>query len=87
MKNKEGECVYCGITAMLTTEHVIPRCLFTEPRPDNMITVPVCKDCNGHKSSNDDYLRDFLVTDHRTSEHPVAKQIFLGKALRSDSKK
>jgi hypothetical protein len=86
MKKKEkkvGECAYCGEITNLTDEHVIPRCLFEKPLPPDIVVVGVCERCNHEKSKDDDYLRDFLVTDMGGSEHPIAKRIFQTKTLSS----
>ena len=80
-KRKVGECAYCGVIGTLTDDHVIPRCLFEKPLPPDMVKVPACEKCNNDKSKDDDYLRDFLVTDIYASEHPVAKRVFLTKTL------
>lgn len=39
-------CVYCGKYEGVTDDHVPPRSLFPKPRPDNLVTVPACHDCN-----------------------------------------
>jgi len=70
-----GECAYCGTVSELTRDHVIPKSLFTKPRPNNPVIVPACKACNQEKSATDDYLRDFLVTDAYSSESMIAKQV------------
>ncbi len=79
-------CAYCGLKLATTMDHVIPQCLFLPPLPEVMVTVPACDDCNNSKSKNDDYLRDFLVTDVYCSEHPVAKNLAAGKVARSAQK-
>ncbi len=45
-------CAYCGDPAT-TADHVPPECIFTPPRPSNLVTVPACTTCN-HGASNDD---------------------------------
>lgn len=82
-KNKSGHCVYCGLHKMLTRDHVIPQCLFTNPLPPNLITAPVCDDCNKEKGRDDDFLRDFLASDMFGNQSPIANQIFHEKVLKS----
>jgi len=82
-KTVTGECVYCGEIKSLEKEDVIPRCLFLKPRPNDLVKVPVCRDCNLGKSKNDDYLRDILVTDADTFNNTIAQAIFHEKTLSS----
>lgn len=44
---KPNECVYCGATAELTIEHILPRCCGGPDVPDN--AVKICKKCNSIK--------------------------------------
>lgn len=81
--NGRSLCVYCGLVPATTKDHVIPRCLFTNPLPNNMVTVPVCEKCNNEKSKNDSYLRDILVVDIRCSEHPLAQKLMHETFIRS----
>jgi len=76
-------CVYCQINPATTMDHVVPRCLFVPPLPQDMVTVPVCQPCNIEKSKNDDYLRDMLIVDIHCSDHPVAKALIVGKMKRA----
>jgi hypothetical protein len=78
-----GECCYCGEIKVLTKDHVIPVCLFKQPYPANLITVPACSGCNSARSRNDDYLRDLITTDVYGNQSPIAKGIFEDKVLRS----
>jgi len=82
-KPKTGICVYCGKTAPFTKDHVIPKALFIDPLPPNLITVRACESCNNNeKSRDDDYLRDLLATDIVGAQHPAA-QDGLERMLRS----
>lgn len=78
-----GECVYCGTTGALEKEDVIPKCLFPKPRPNDLVKVPSCRKCNLEKSKDDDYLRDLLVSDISTGNHPIAQTLFHDKMLSS----
>lgn len=76
-------CAYCGVRPTTTQDHVIPRCLFTRPLPQQMITVPACEECNREKQPDDTYLRDMLVSDVNASEHPTARSLLHGPVQRS----
>ena len=82
----EGQCAYCGQHAMLTVDHVIPRCLFdgvTGGVPGDVPRVGACLQCNNAKGADDTFLRDVLVRDLRLAEHPVAQTIRHGAHARS----
>lgn len=49
-------CVYCGSKSNLTRDHIPPRALFGKPPPNNLITVPACKECNSGASKDDEYF-------------------------------
>ena len=53
-------CVYCGGAAS-TRDHVPPRCLLEKPFPDNLMTVPSCRDCNAAFSDDEQYLQIVLA--------------------------
>lgn len=82
-KAKMRQCVYCGNVTKVSRDHVIPECLFTQPYPPNLITVPACDPCNNAKSKNDDFFRDLLTCDLFVSENPIAQKGF-EKMLSSD---
>src|SRR5438105_792530 len=79
-------CAYCGRSLPVTRDHVVPKCLFGEPLPKFLVTVPACDDCNNLKSRSDDVLRDYLVMDINVCEHPLAQRLFQQKMLKSLSK-
>jgi hypothetical protein len=70
-----GQCVYCGKSDTITMDHIPPKCLFSKPRPSDLITVPSCKRHNLGRSKDDEYLR--LVLAHRldTLAHPDVEGI------------
>ena len=76
-------CVYCGANPATTGDHVVPKCLFIPPLPQDVVVVPACRACNEDKSQDDSYLRDILVMDYQGSENPVAREIFQTKVMRS----
>jgi len=55
----EERCVYCGEQAN-TRDHVVPSSFFPKPKPDDLITVPSCYDCNNSYSDDEEYLRNIL---------------------------
>lgn len=69
-KLKSRECVYCGNTKHITNDHIPPKNLFPPPRPNNLITVPCCQNCNQNASKDDEYFRDMLTMRIDTYEHP-----------------
>jgi|GEM_PF-2173383 len=80
----EGKnCVYCGSSIELTRDHVVPRCLFKDPYPNDMVTVPCCKGCNSKKAVLDQYLRDYLTLDPASQENETAKSLLSGKVQRA----
>lgn len=54
-------CIYCG-RAATTRDHVPPRCLLNSPYPNNLITLPCCRDCNNGFSKDEEYLICLLAT-------------------------
>jgi hypothetical protein len=80
-------CAYCGSQAGTTRDHVIPKCLFIEPLPEFMVTVPACEQCHGPaKSSDDEYLRDMLVLSYGSQGHPIARRHANGSTWRAAGK-
>jgi len=61
-KNRGGECVYCGQTGAVTRDHIPPQNLFARPRPNNLITVPCCRNCNKGFELDDEYFRLAVTT-------------------------
>ena len=53
--NLPRRCVYCGGKAT-TRDHVLPRCLLEKPFPQNLLTVPSCRECNESYSCDEEYL-------------------------------
>ena len=83
-RNIPNPCAYCGQKAILTLDHVIPKCLFNGTRPNNIPTVNACPNCNNNQKSLDDsYLRDMLVNDRDAASSIVAQQIYRGPGFRS----
>jgi len=79
-------CAYCGQSLSLEdlhVDHVVPNCLFTSPRPANLVEVPACYRCNNEKSKFDSFLRDMAVLAKGSMDHPVARELKNTKVKRS----
>lgn len=68
--DKTGICVYCGFEGTVTRDHIPPKGLFPEPRPNNLITVPCCHECNNGHSFDDEYFRLVLILRWGAYYHP-----------------
>jgi hypothetical protein len=86
MREAIEECVYCGERPATTRDHVIPKSIFSPPRPSNLITVPSCQPCNSDKQKYDDFLRDFLSIDDFTNHHAESLKLFQGPTGRAIDK-
>lgn len=47
-------CTYCGNKPGITKDHVIPKNIFPKPRPNDLVTVKCCKDCNNKFKKDED---------------------------------
>jgi hypothetical protein len=54
-------CAICGSNEATTSDHLPPKSIFPKPRPDNLITVPSCADCNNSASDLDEAFRLYLA--------------------------
>lgn len=72
-RRTRGRCVYCSAESQ-TADHVPPRCLFEQPRPQ-LITVPCCRRCNEAASKDDEYFRLVLTVHHKAGDHPDARGV------------
>src|SRR6266540_3122924 len=60
-KKNLGFCVYCGQPAT-TRDHLPPKCLLGDAKPNNLVVVPSCGQCNNGASRDDEYaMRIALV--------------------------
>jgi hypothetical protein len=82
-KWKKGECVLCGRKRQVTREHTLPKCIFPEPRPSNLITVPACRKCNSASSKDDEYFRLMLTLRDDIHAIPLVRQKLWPKVRRS----
>lgn len=56
-KKRYGPCPLCGREALLTRDHAPPDGIFLPPKPDNLITVRTCAECNEGTRLDDEYFR------------------------------
>lgn len=50
----------CGREKACSRDHVPPKCIFPDPRPGDLVTVPACTACNMHRSGLDEQFKVFL---------------------------
>jgi len=60
MKRRREICYLCNKNFADSRDHVPPECLFPDPKPTNLITLPCCSPCNRSYSKDEEYLRDNL---------------------------
>jgi hypothetical protein len=76
MKRLKQQCVYCGATGKLTSDHIPPKNLFPQPRPANFVTVPCCLACNNGFASEDEYFRTMIACAEECAGHPEAEKLW-----------
>lgn len=77
------ECVNCGSTIQITKDHIPPRCIFSKPWPENLITVPCCEKCRKDQSMDDEYFRTIIATSGGSQYHDDANKIWKEKVKKS----
>jgi len=76
MKRRQvAVCAYCGKSRLTTRDHVPPKGIFPPPRPQNLVTVPICSMCNRGTSEDDEYFRDMVAMHVKAADHPAAKAV------------
>ncbi|MBK6957784.1 MAG: hypothetical protein IPH22_04760 [Nitrosomonas sp.] len=75
-------CAICGLNEAITRDHVPPKSIFPKPRPENLITVPACSDCNNGASDLDDLFKVYLSM-HAASGSDIARRLFTEKTART----
>lgn len=78
-------CIYCGATDSLTADHVPPKCLFPDPKPSDLITVPACEPCNNSLKLDDEYFRICALS--QAYEDPVGEKLWQNKVIGSTLKR
>ena len=66
-------CIYCGGTAQLTTDHILPKVCGGDDIPDNV--VGVCKSCNSSKGCKG--LYEWRGLDAKDNHHRIAEGKYL----------
>lgn len=80
--DKPKSCYLCGATDKLfTKDHVIPKVLFPEPRPNNLITEDACERCNNGFSKDDALFAVYLSA--ALGGNDSAKWVWVNKAVNS----
>jgi hypothetical protein len=81
-RKRRGECAYCGKIGPVTDDHVPPKNMFGSPRPNNLVKVPSCKECNQGASKDDEYFR-IWTTIREASKGNRDREAVLPATLRS----
>lgn len=79
-----NDCYLCGARAT-TADHVPPKCIYPDPKPPNLITVPACGPCNSGNKLHDEYFRWLVAT--ASPESKEAKALVEGKINREFRKR
>ncbi|WP_144076868.1 HNH endonuclease [Salinicola socius] len=75
-------CAICGERDGVTRDHVPPKAIFPKPRPENLVTVPACLECNNGASDDDDLFKVFLSM-QAASNSEIARRLFQEKTART----
>ena len=73
-KGKLGICPFCAKEKYLTDDHIPPKNLFPKPRPNTLITVPGCDECNRGNSKDDEYFRLMINMNHAVDGNPLVQK-------------
>ena len=62
-KARKGICAFCGLSTIVTDDHVPPRNIFPPPQPNNveLITVPGCEKCNQGSAADDEQFKVYIT--------------------------
>lgn len=71
ISRSKPKCIYCGIGAGTTKDHVPPKNLFSIPRP-NLVTVPCCERCRQGQSLDDEYFVRAISISRQVGDNPAA---------------
>lgn len=80
--NKKELCCICGEREAATRDHLPPKGIFNDPKPNNLITVPACKTCNNEASLYDERFKIYLGL-HAAKNSSNGNLIFKNKVLPS----
>lgn len=81
-ENTKQTCVLCGIRGATTSDHVPPKAIFPKPRPNDLVTVPSCFNCNNKGSKYDEEFRVFLSLQLGMETH-TTQRLWKNEALRT----
>lgn len=73
VNSRSSLCAYCGSKDAITVDHVPPKLLLARPYPENLPTVPACRECNASFQADDEYTRFVVSVDLRTNKQRVAQ--------------
>lgn len=59
---KANTCYLCGLRSAETKDHLFPKALFNRPLPNNLPTLPACRQCNNRLSKDEEQFRLFLAS-------------------------
>jgi hypothetical protein len=71
-----------------TVDHVPPRCLFFDPKPSNLITVPCCQVCNVIFGKDDELLKTVFglgIDPQSSSDHKAIAQSVVRGLVRKEA--
>ena len=74
-KSKKGICVFCGNMRELTKDHIPPKTIFPKPRPNNLITVPSCYECNDSAKKDDEYFGVMMAMQDTNGRHSSSSKL------------
>lgn len=57
----DSTCYICGSAPGTTKDHVFPKCLFTPPLPQDMLTAPACQTCQQSIQPDEEVFRNFVA--------------------------
>lgn len=75
-------CAICGRREGTTRDHVPPKAIFPKPRPNNLVTVPACPECNNGASDSDDLFKVYLSM-QAAGNNEIARRLFQEKTVRT----
>ncbi len=73
---RTARCVYCGVVAAATEDHIPPKNLFPKPRPSDLVKVDSCRICNTGASKDDEYFRLMLAIRHDAGTTPEGHKLW-----------
>lgn len=86
------ECYLCGTTLIKninkSKDHVPPDCIYPDDKPENLITVPCCTECNEEFNPLDEKIKNYLsiIAGKKSSDagEKSINEILKSRKLRKD---